>query len=152
MSDLALRWDGDTLTADLAVEGNDLATAEGLEGAVLLSLFLDRRAPPGAELPDAGSDRRGWWADAVPVSEGDLVGSRLWLLSREKQTEAVRTRAEEYTREALRWLIDDLVAERIDVTAEFPRRGMLRLTIVIHRPKADPVKYRFDHAWAAQGA
>jgi phage gp46-like protein len=147
MSDLALRWDATAFAADLAIEANDLARDGGLETAILLSLFTDRRAEPGDPLPDGESDRRGWWADAVPVVEGDQIGSRLWLLSREKETKATLSRAEEYGREALGWLIEDRVAERVEVTAEVPRGGMLGLEVVIYRPQADPVRYRFNHAW-----
>jgi phage gp46-like protein len=39
-----LHWDSTALAADLAVAANDLSTDAGLETAVLLSLFLDRRA------------------------------------------------------------------------------------------------------------
>ncbi len=151
MSDLALRWDATSFAADLAIEANDLARDEGLETAVLLSLFTDRRAEPGDPLPDGESDRRGWWADALPVVEGDRIGSRLWLLSREKETKATLSRAEEYAREALQWLVDDLVAERVKVTAKIPRTGVLGLEVVIYRPQADPVKYRFNHAWEGSG-
>jgi hypothetical protein len=80
---------------------------------------------------------------------GDRIGSRLWLLSREKETKATLSRAEEYGREALGWLIEDRVAERIEVTAKIPRTGVLGLEVVIYRPQADPVRYRFDHVWAA---
>ncbi len=152
MSDLALRWSSTEFAADLAVEANDLVRDDGLETAVLLSLFTDRRADDGDPLPDAQTDRRGWWGDDVPPIEGDRIGSRLWLLSREKESQGTLSRVEEYSREALRWLIDDLVVERVDVRAEIPRRGMLGLSVTIYRPQADPVTYRFNKAWAAQGA
>lgn len=150
MSDLALRWDGHA--ADLAVEADDLVRDDGLETAVILSLYTDRRADDGDVLPDGGTDRRGWWGDAVPPVEGDRIGSRLWLLSREKEADQALRRAEEYAREALQWLVDDRVAERVEVAAEIPESGRLALNVVIHRPKAEPVRYRFDHIWAAQRA
>jgi phage gp46-like protein len=150
VSDIALKWDGES--ADLAIDANDLVSEDGLETAVLISLFTDRRAEPGDILPDAETDRRGWWGDAIPAAPGDTIGSRLWLLAREKDQQRVRTRAEEYAREALRWLIDDLVASRVDVTTEIISRGVLALGIQIQRPKVDPVSYRYNYAWAAQAA
>lgn len=147
MADLALRWDGAAAAADLAVLANDLVLDAGLQTAVLLSLFLDRRAEDGDQLPAGETDRRGWWADATPVVAGDRIGSRLWLLAREKETKATLERAQKYAREALKWLIEDRVAERLEVTAEFPRTGMLGLTVEIFRPRADPVTFRFDHTW-----
>ncbi len=148
MSDLALSWQTDT--ADLRIERGDLALDEGLESAIAISLFTDRRADDGDVLPGAAADRRGWWGDAAPAVEGDRIGSRLWLLAREKQTEPTLRRAEQYAAEALQWLQDDRVAERVDVVASVPRQGLLGLLVTVHRPNADPVEYRFTQTWAAQ--
>jgi phage gp46-like protein len=147
MSDLALRWDPDSLTADLVVEGNDLARDATLQTAVELSLFLDRRAEDADQLPTSETDRRGWWGDSVPVVEGDRIGSRLWLLAREKHTPSMAARLEKYAREALAWLLEDRVASRLEVTATFPRPGMWGLTVELWRPSADPVRYQFGGAW-----
>lgn len=148
MGDLKLVWSNTTLAADVAIESNDLATDEGLETAVLLSLFLDRRADDGDVLPDGETDRRGWWADAFPVANGDRFGSRLWILARAKPTQETALRVEEYAREALAWLKDDLVAERIDVSAELSESKMLGIDVIIYRPRnPDPVRYRFGGVW-----
>lgn len=149
MADLALRWDGEGLTADLVVEANDLARDATLQTAVELSLFLDRRAEDADQLPTAETDRRGWWGDSVPVVEGDRIGSRLWLLAREKQTPTMAARLERYAREALAWLLEDRVVSRIEVVAEFPRAGMWGLTVELWRPSSDPVRYRFGGTWEA---
>jgi phage gp46-like protein len=153
VSDIAIRWDAAALAADLAVEANDLASEEGLESAVLESLFTDARAEPGDTLPPGETDYRGLWADAVPVVEGDRFGSRLWLLARSKDTETTRTRAEEYGREALAWLIEDRVAARVEVVASVPRAEMLGIEVAIYRPnQADPTRFRFAHVWRAMEA
>lgn len=154
MTDLALTWRSDEFAADLTVDGGDLVGDEGLETAVLMSLFLDREAAPGDVLPEGETDRRGWWGDSFPVVDGDRIGSRLWLLARSKATPVVLSRAEEYAREALAWLLEDRVASRVDVSAEFLLAGNgLGLAVQIYRPdRADPVSFRFGRAWAAQEA
>lgn len=152
MSDIALLWDGEAFAADLGVESNDLVPDDGLKTAVLLSLFTDRRAEDGDQLPAGETDRRGWWADGVPVVAGDQMGSRLWLLAREKQTPAIRERLQKYAAEALQWLVDDKVAERVEVAAEFPAPGMYTLEVEVFRPHGDPAKYRFDHVWGEGSA
>lgn len=151
MSDFALAWSSSRLAADLEIDANDLVGEDGLETAVLLSLFTDRRAEPGDTLPDGETDRRGWWADGAPVIGGDQFGSRLWLLARSKQTPDVLDRAQEYTREALAWLLEDKIAESIDVVTAFltERRG-LGLTITIRRPRSDPAVFRFGQTWSAE--
>lgn len=128
MTDLALRLidNGPTRppAIDLAVDGYDLATEDGLRTAVIVSLFTDRRAEPDDEIPDGSGDRRGWWADPT-------LGSRLWLLARAKETPDTLARARAYAIEALQWLVDDGVATAVDVTAEWARRGVLGLRIAI---------------------
>lgn len=132
---------------DLEISGGALAADDGLETAVVISLFTDRRAEPGDPLPDAGADRRGWWGDALADVPGDRIGSRLWLLAREKQTQATLARAREYAAEALRWMIEDGVARAVNVTAEIVRDGVLGLGIEIVRSDKPVVQYRFDSFW-----
>jgi phage gp46-like protein len=119
----------------------------GIETAVVLSLFTDRRAQPGDPLPDDTAGRRGWWGDAFPAIEGDRIGSRLWLLSREKQVPAVLARAREYALEALQWMIDDGIAESVNVSAEVVSPGVLGLQIQIARSHMPVAKYRFETFW-----
>jgi phage gp46-like protein len=156
MSDFALIWNADRYAADLSISRNDLVAEDGLRTATILSLFVDRRADDGDVLPGGQTDRRGWWADAIPVVEGDKIGSRLWLLARAKRTTEFLRRAEEYAREALEWLLTDKIVESIEVAAEFlsdsVRGDGYGLTVKLTRPKADPVTYRFGRAWTAEEA
>lgn len=136
-------------SGDLVVSGPNLAEDDGLETAVVLSLFTDRRAEDGDPLPGNAEDRRGWWGDSFPSAPGDRIGSRLWLLNREKQIPVVLTRAREYALEALQWLVDDGVARAINVTAEIVRAGVLGLGIEIVRSDAPVARYRFETFWKA---
>jgi phage gp46-like protein len=149
MSDIGLTWEDDQGAADFTAEENDLVLDDGLETAILLSLYLDRRADAGDVLP-SGTDRRGWWGDSLPRVAGDKIGSRLWLLDRAKETTETLQRAEEYIREALAWLVEDRVADKIEAAVSFPARGQRRDAVSIYRPGGQVVNYRFDHAWAAQ--
>ncbi len=142
--DIALVYDAEAGAFDLAIAGGDLVADEGLETAVLLSLYTDRRALDEDELPDGGTDRRGWWADAY----GDRpIGSRLWLLSREKELDSVLRRAEEYASEALAWLTEDEIAASVEVEAIHLRRGVLQLIVRIQRGESPPLERRFDYVW-----
>lgn len=148
MSDISLTWQ--TFAADFTIAANDLQTDAGLESAILISLFTDRRAEQSDQLPDASDDLRGWWADSFAEVAGDRIGSRLWLLHREKEQPSVITRAQEYAREALQWMIVDRVLERIDITAEVVRRGVLGLLVVPYRPDKRSVEFRYELNWQAQ--
>ena len=151
-------YNPDFLAADLALEGGLLAADAGLESAIVVSLFTDRRALPDDPLPAGAGDRRGWWGDALPpmvdgeAQTADRIGSRLWLLGREKEMTSVLARAREYAEESLAWLIDDGIAAAVEVIAENPLPGTLALLVTIHRPAGDAVDFRFHHAWEAQAA
>lgn len=133
---------------DYRVTGAQLEGDAGLETAVVISLFTDRRANADDALP-GDDDRRGWWGDAWPVTERDLIGSRLWLLSREKQLPEVVRRAREYAEEALAWLVEDGIARRVSVEAAVVRNGVLGLGVAIERPDGSALQYRYDYLWNA---
>lgn len=150
VGDFALTWDAALGTADLSLSEDDVLADQGLRTALLLSLFTDRRAEDEDVLP-AGDDRRGWWADELAERAGDRFGSRLWLLERSSRRADIVPRAEELAREALAWMLEDKVAERIDVLAE-ASGDRLALLVTVHRPGKDPTTYRFAHAWDGEQA
>jgi len=143
---IALRWNDELMTGDLAVDAGGIATDNTLATAVLLSLFTDRRARADDALPSGDNDRRGWIGDALSSVDGDLFGSRLWLLRRAKQTEETRRRAEEYAREALTWLIDENVATEVRVSAVWRARGWLGLAIAIELRQGGVGNFEFSAA------
>ena len=141
MSDLAIIVTADG-TLDLDVCCNDLVVTDGLESAVAVCLFTDVRAPADADLP-AGADRGGCWMDSFPDIDGDAMGSLIWLLKREKQTEPVRQRAERYAVAALQCLIDDGVAASITVACSYPERGILAWAIEVIDKRGSRQRFAF---------
>lgn len=122
-------------------DGGALMTETTLQTAVIVSLLTDRRAELDDKLPfDVRSDRpipadrKGWAGDAFG---GQRIGSRLWLLQREKQTTETLRRAEFYAREALQWLIDDEHITAIELTAAWTNTGRLGMTIRLLLPGGD---------------
>lgn len=118
LQDLRLTFDSATAAFDLVLSGSaqtgyDLEGDQGLFTAVVISLFTDARAHDDDSLPDdrpgqpeAEKDRRGWWGDGL-TADADAsgpMGSRLWLLWREKDLPAVVARAQQYAEESLAWL------------------------------------------------
>lgn len=148
LTDIRTDWHPTLLHGDWVFVPPDLATGRDLETAATISLFTDRLALADDQLPDPNDgDRRGWWAD-WDAEQGNL-GSRLWLISREKQTEEVRRRAEDYCREALQWMIDDDVADSIEVTAAWAAGapGRLDVDVVIMRDRAVLLHRHYSWAW-----
>lgn len=128
----------------LQLAGGALAADHDIKTAVLISLFTDRRAEADDTLPDAAGSRRGWWGDALNARR---IGSRLWLLGREKQLREVVLRALEYAEEALAWLVEEGIAKRVVVTAEIVQPGWIGLSIRVERERAAPASYRYQFAW-----
>lgn len=137
MTDLLLRAPRDFARLDLVLEGGDLVLDPSLATASLASVFTDALAAPEDPLPDAGDDRRGWWAEALLVGElGEVWGSRLWLLSRSKLTNRTLADAEVYAREAFRWFLDRGIADRVEVSASRLDSSVLLLEVTLVRGEA----------------
>lgn len=145
---LAVRENG---AFDFKVENFDFAMDDGLESAVVVSLFTDRRVPI-EELPAWEDGQRGWWGDSQNADPNDLTGSKLWLLAREKQLDEVLRRAEEYSKQALQWMVDDGVAKSVSALAEWVATGQMALTVSIQKPEDKKVDFNFSVNWQAQAA
>ena len=89
---------------------------DSLSRAVFISLFTWQRASQTDEVDN--NQRMGWWGDTFAEEKGDKIGSKLWLLLRQKITEETLNRAQEYAYESLKWLIDDGICSDITVNVE----------------------------------
>jgi phage gp46-like protein len=158
MADVQHVWNPETAPSrgDWIIAPPGLATDRDLETAVILSLFTDASARADDVIPDLTDDRRGWWGNWESPEVVEL-GSRLWLLSREKSTEDTRRRAEEYAAEALAWMLveDDpqwpRVAARVDVEAEYLEVGPVppaTLALRIRIVRDDGTVSDLGYAWA----
>lgn len=122
---------------ELAANGT-LVPETSLRTAAIVSLLSDRRADGDDRLPyevrsenPIPADRRGWAGDAF---DNRRLGSRLWLLAREKQTTETLRRAIFYVREALQWMLDDGHAVSLDVEASWAGLGRLNVLIRLGLP------------------
>ncbi|HAT1683972.1 TPA: hypothetical protein I8Y21_004734 [Klebsiella oxytoca] len=141
MADIAIVWRNGR--GSLALNGPDLLTDNSIETAVIISLFTDRRAQPSDPLPDGTTDRRGWWADSFRPRP---VGSRLWLLSREKTVPDVVTRTQTYADEALAWLKPAGLVKSVTCTAARVAHDRLQLAVALVLPDGSrrPVVFEAD--------
>ncbi|BAO88909.1 phage GP46 family protein [Caballeronia cordobensis] len=127
------------------VESSLLANTDPLVRAVIMSLFTWRRAEPD-DVVD-GATKFGWWGDNVSDIEDDKIGSRLWLLAREKLTLSTVNRAQQYVEEALAHLVEDGVATRVTVTVERIKLDGLGVTVLIDRD-GKQTNLRFSNVWS----
>lgn len=149
-ADILIDWNADIIGGDITLNGVDLGKGRefALPTAVIMSLFTWRRAGPDDNV-EQGDNKFGWWGDTYPRAENHKIGSRLWLFLRSKITnetiEGVRGACEE----ALAWIIEDGIAQRIDVVVS--RRGLdsLDFLISIYFVDGQTANLRFTDIWNA---
>jgi phage gp46-like protein len=144
MSDTTTSWIPALGRGDWALNGAQLQAGSDLQSAVLISLFTDREAEPDDVIPDGTMNPRGWWGDA---GQPYKIGSRLWLLSRAKQSKDTLDRANKYIAEALKWFLDDGVVARFDITTEWTRSSQLGAKVVAYRNDGTSMALNFASVW-----
>lgn len=134
----------------LQLENGDLKVEQGLETAVIISVFSDQRVT-NEELPPGIEFKRGWWADLFPEVEGDRIGSKQWILNRSTNTLETVAQLENLVRESLQWMLDDGVASAIEVSAAIDENNpeLKTLAIEITRPSGGETD-RFGIIWDEQ--
>jgi phage gp46-like protein len=122
---IALGWDNAIMGGVLPFAGG-FQRDDGLGTCVFISLFTDGRL--GAD--DAPADQRGGWhGDALAEVEGDRIGSKLRLLKWRKETEETRQQAEEWTAEALGWMVTEGLVTGIEVEGAWVAPGVLGMRV-----------------------
>jgi phage gp46-like protein len=142
MTDITTVWNSTQSIGDWQASQGDLLSGNDLETAILISLFTDRLARTDDDYD--GSDRRGWWGD---TSADYPIGSRLWLIKRQKLTTAIASKAEDYATEALQWLIDDGVVASVSITTQIVYPSRLYMQIVFFKPDGTSPTFKYSWAW-----
>ena len=127
-------------------EDVDLKRDAGLETAIEISLFTDRRADDTDTLPDHSGEKRGWWGD----EENFKLGSKLWLLFRSSATEDIPGKVNQYARESLQWMIDDGIAKSVEVESEKTDMSTIEITVKVEQPTGQDKFYKYSLNWDAQ--
>lgn len=127
-TDIAMVQD-ETGYFDIAIEGADLKSTEGLDTALYVSIYTDARATENQiKIPE---NRRGWLGNvASPVEERQL-GGYFWMLEQRRLTQETLNAAIDYARQSLAWMDEDGICERVDVTGEIISLEGIRLKIDI---------------------
>lgn len=158
--DIKMKYDSDLREFDIEYKNGDLVRELGLETAVYMSLFTDRRASEDDPVDDI-KDLRGWWGDGLNETEDeDLIGSKLWILARAKTTSETASLAKQYIEEAMQWMLDDDVAASINVEVSRQNRkgqegtgadsDVLAFKLQILKNDGDTVTFKFDDLWGSQ--
>ena len=126
--DICLHFDQENGLFDALLSGPlaDLQGDDGLMTAVIISLFTDARAHDDDPLPDAQGEQT-----------LESIGSRLWLLWREKDLDSVVARARQYAEEALAWLTREGHVSSLSVSVERVQPGHLGISVAVQPSGSD---------------
>lgn len=133
-----------------------LDDTQALATAVIVALGTDRLANVGDLLPDPDdTDRRGWWGDfdAEEVWDGWPIGSRLWLLMRDKitgpgaQRGPTTVRVEHYIYEAIQPFLDRRIGSQLFVEATRHGDSRIDALVRIYRGPTLEVELRYAVLW-----
>jgi phage gp46-like protein len=128
----------------------DCALTQGMESALIVSLFSDRRARED-EVADP-MKRRGWTGDLVAEVPGDVHGSGLWLYAQRRAfgeeagggRAATQAGLRSEAQQSLEWLVADrLVTSVAAEVVTDPAARADRLTITLAERQGGPTSSAF---------
>lgn|SRR5512139_3921855 len=122
----------------------DIATADQLDTALLMSLFCERRAS-ASEVPHPQL-RRGWIGNEGTDFE---LGSKLWLYEQARLTRTTLNSLETEVMAGLQWLVTDGIALRVTTTVSATSAGA-QVQVGLHRPNSEVVN-NFYLLWEGTG-
>lgn len=134
--------------ADITVDGRDAVQDEGLETAVIISLFTDSRVTDDdkKEISESITNRGGWWGNELT---NDNIGCKAWLLTRSKLTNETMNKFQEYFTASLQWMVTDLIITSAVVTVYREGDGM-NLLVQLKKPNNKDIDYRYFYNWQNQ--
>jgi phage gp46-like protein len=135
---------------------NGLDETQALATAVTIAFCTDRLAETSDVLPIPGStDRKGWWGDdgAADLWNGWPVGSRFWLMARDKITDSnysggsTASRATRFANECLQPFVDARIISDFDVTVVQVNAQRVDTTVTLYRGPLPAISLQFQSLW-----
>jgi phage gp46-like protein len=113
----------------LTADGKDIATVDGIETALMVSLYTNARTS-GSKVPDS-FNRQGWAGNLLTLKDGFELGSELWTLKQARLVQNTLNAGQDLVRRSLQWMIDDGVADVINVTmtSKTDRAGEIKILL-----------------------
>lgn len=141
---IGISWNNQLSRGELTISHDGLSRDEGMVTLVLICLFTDVRADTDDIIPDNSSDPRGWPGDTFSDYPW---GSKLWLLDREKLTETVRMRVEDYALLSMQPLLRSGYARNATVTATISGSDRINFIVTLTRPDKTTLRIEISKRW-----
>lgn len=132
-----------------AADNSEVILDDGLENYVLISLSTNKRARDIDPLPFKDSDKQGWWGD---IFEDVEIGSRLWLRQRDRISNELFTNITQDVEDALQWMIDDNIIDRLSVSVErsTTRNNEVLISILAEKDDEGQIGFSYYFNWINQ--
>jgi phage gp46-like protein len=135
---------------------NGLDETQALVTSVTIAFSTDRLAETSDVLPIPGStDRKGWWGDdgAADIWNGWPVGSRLWLMVRDKITDSnysggsTAARATTFANECLQPFVDAKIISDFDVSVTQVNAQQVLTDVTLYRGPLPAISLQYQSLW-----
>lgn len=134
---------------DVVLEDGDIATETGFDTAIWVSLFTDARA--SADQVVLAQHRRGWPGNLVSTVDNRQLGGMLWLIDQRRLNQATLNEAVDYAQKALNWIVEDNVAQNIEVSGVIVPTSGIQLNVTITALSGE-TESRYINTWELTGA
>ncbi len=137
--DIKLFQDGNN-NWDIDFANGDFALTQGLDTAIYMSLFCEKRADNSEVLNPIL--RRGHFTNEFSPVENYEVGSKLWLyIEQARNTNQNTSLIEDSIRDGLKWLIDQSIINDINIVTNFSKSDLEIDLEIIGKSQEDTKSY-----------
>lgn len=133
---------------DLAVVNRVLESTDGMETALIVSLFTDART--SSDKVATAHNRRGWVGNILTANIGRSIGSTLWVYEQSRITTNILNQIRVAAQEALDWLVEDGIAKTVIVSVQQVTERGIVISIDIETPQGE--NQRYSAIWRATSA
>ena len=125
MQDVYIRKNNDGYY-DIAFENGNIKGVDGLESAILVSLFTDARASSG-DVRDPLM-RRGWLGNILNEDNRQL-GSTLWLADQARADQNTANFLKREVKNCLNWMLEDGIIKYMSIATEIISSYTIKISI-----------------------
>ncbi len=126
MQDMLLQKNDDNIY-DIVVSNGTIQSVDGLESAILVSLFTDARA--SSAIVGDPLLRRGWVGNILVQNLERELGSVLWLADQARTDQNTLNFFQDEVRNAFQWMLDDNVVSRVTIATEIEDSVTIKVSI-----------------------
>lgn len=140
MQDLCHEMNTDGLFV-LSVKNNDLVPVEGMESAILVSLFTDQRLDESQM--DIPINRGGWFGNVLTPNRE--LGSKLWAYENVRVSSGLMGNIRDCAKRSFDWMNKDNLTRKISVTVT-PKGQQVHININL-TARGDKVGHDYAYLW-----